>query len=96
MVEQASIFNNNQTTGGRASRPPFIMTKKNFVICEVMAKGDPTPIKGMTFHGYEAAMKTCVRLSMIHKDRKYIVYDKEKGVQYIIAEIDKQSDGLQG
>lgn len=54
-----------------------------------MAEGDPTPIKGMTFHGYEAAIKICVRLSMIHKDRKYIVYDKEKGVQYIIAEIDK-------
>lgn len=53
-----------------------------------MAEGEPAPIKGMTFHGYEAAMKTCVRLSMIHKDRKYIVYNKEKGVQYIIAEID--------
>lgn len=62
---------------------------KNYIIIEDEGGGKYTPLKGMKFAGYEAAMKTCIRLSVIHKEKNYLVYDKENSVQYHIKKLFK-------
>ena len=61
-----------------------ISLMKNFIIVEKEPNGKYTALKGMAFNGYDAAEKIAVRLSTIHKDRQFIVYDKENKVQYQI------------
>lgn len=65
---------------------------RNFIICEKQSENKAVMVKGMTFNGYEAALKTCIRLSTIHKDKDYIVYDKVNQVQYSIEKVQNPID----
>ena len=65
---------------------------RNFIIVEKTNDGRDILVKGMTFSGYEAAIKTCIRLSSIHKDKKYFVYDRLNKVQYHITQLPKELD----
>lgn len=58
---------------------------KNFIICEKQSENKAVMVKGITFYGIEAALKTCVSLSSIHQDTEFIVYDRVKQIQYSIT-----------
>lgn len=61
---------------------------KRFIICEKDKLGRSYQLKGMAFHGLQAALKTCISKSVVHKDTTFFVYDKMNHFYYGIEKFD--------
>lgn len=59
--------------------------KRRYYLCEGATPNNMQPIKGMSFHGYEAACKIGARLASIHTECKYGVYDAEENSISLIS-----------
>lgn len=62
------------------------MRIKRYEICELAYNGQLQPLKGMTYYGLEAALKTTAHLMTIHKGTKYVVNDNLTGKMHQIIE----------